>query len=241
MGLDVGRFALELAEMAQQLTDSSKFALGVLERFDAALGVDSAMYMGIRPPRRPWAQVNKGPHMALIRRFVARPDRYASELERGRDAARRGGGAYLDHQVFSAAERSELPFFVELIRPQGITSQLVGLVQLRGQPLAAVHLCRHGHSRRFGARELAYYRSLAPLLGLAHAVFDAPAKPRTDALSAHEREIASLVARGLRNREIAALMGSSPNTIRNQLHRIFAKVGVVGRTELATWLARGER
>jgi hypothetical protein len=43
----------------------------------------------------------------------------------------------------------------------------------------------------------------------------------------------SLAIRGLTNREVAKLVGSSPNTVRNTLVEVFRKVGVTRRGELA--------
>lgn len=53
-----------------------------------------------------------------------------------------------------------------------------------------------------------------------------------EALSEREREIVSLVAQGLTNREIAVRVYLSPNTIKVHLRNIFAKTGVASRTEL---------
>ena len=48
-----------------------------------------------------------------------------------------------------------------------------------------------------------------------------------------EIEILKLVAAGLSNKQIARELGSSPNTVRNQIHAVFRKTGVSNRTELA--------
>ena len=56
--------------------------------------------------------------------------------------------------------------------------------------------------------------------------------PRT-ALSRRERELAALVARGLRNREIAGELGITEGTVKVYLNAIFDKLGVANRTELA--------
>jgi DNA-binding CsgD family transcriptional regulator len=57
----------------------------------------------------------------------------------------------------------------------------------------------------------------------------------TDAhgLTGRERDIARSVAEGRTNREVAAVLHISPKTVENQLSRIYAKLGVRSRTELA--------
>jgi DNA-binding CsgD family transcriptional regulator len=51
-------------------------------------------------------------------------------------------------------------------------------------------------------------------------------------LTGREKQIVELVARGLRNAEIAALCGTSCHTVRNQLAIIFTKLDVSTRSEL---------
>jgi hypothetical protein len=43
----------------------------------------------------------------------------------------------------------------------------------------------------------------------------------------------ALTVRGLTNKEVAGLLGISPNTVRNILGEVFRKVGVSRRSELA--------
>jgi DNA-binding CsgD family transcriptional regulator len=57
-------------------------------------------------------------------------------------------------------------------------------------------------------------------------------------LSSRELEVVHLVVEGLTNREIAERLGISPKTVDNHLANIFAKVGVLSRTALATWAIR---
>ncbi|MEV0705444.1 AAA family ATPase [Saccharopolyspora sp. NPDC050389] len=58
--------------------------------------------------------------------------------------------------------------------------------------------------------------------------------PRGDitALTAQEREVAALAARGLRNREIAARLFISHRTVGYHLHKVFPKLGIAGRGQL---------
>jgi two-component system nitrate/nitrite response regulator NarP len=53
--------------------------------------------------------------------------------------------------------------------------------------------------------------------------------------------VTELVAEGLRNRDIALRLGLAEHTVRNQMARIFVKLGVSNRTMLALWLVRGGR
>jgi len=60
------------------------------------------------------------------------------------------------------------------------------------------------------------------------------------ALSTRERSIASLIVRGLKNRDIAAELGIGEGTVKVHLHNIFEKLGVANRTELALLAAKAE-
>ena len=71
-----------------------------------------------------------------------------------------------------------------------------------------------------------------------------PRRPRrtspragTDVLSAREREVASLVAAGKRNRDVAAALFVSEKTVESHLARIYDKLGVRSRAALAAIVA----
>lgn len=53
-----------------------------------------------------------------------------------------------------------------------------------------------------------------------------------DALSTREQAVVALVVKGLRNREIAALLGIAEGTVKVHLHKVYEKLGVGSRTEL---------
>lgn len=63
-------------------------------------------------------------------------------------------------------------------------------------------------------------------------------------LSPREREVAQLVVRGRRNREIAEAIGVTEGTIKIYLHHIYRKLGIGSRTELSALvmgMSRGRR
>jgi two-component system nitrate/nitrite response regulator NarL len=61
------------------------------------------------------------------------------------------------------------------------------------------------------------------------------ANPNSRPLSKREEEIARLVAEGLSNRQISDRLGLSEHTIKNYLFRVFEKLGVGTRVELALY------
>ena len=56
--------------------------------------------------------------------------------------------------------------------------------------------------------------------------------PWAQVLSPAERAVTAHLCRGLSNREIAALLGKSPATVKNQVAAILGKLGVPTRTRL---------
>jgi len=61
----------------------------------------------------------------------------------------------------------------------------------------------------------------------------APQAPAADGLTQREREVALLVADGLRSREVAERLGIASQTVKSHLKTIFDKLGVRNRVELA--------
>jgi DNA-binding NarL/FixJ family response regulator len=54
-------------------------------------------------------------------------------------------------------------------------------------------------------------------------------------LSEREREVLALVAQGLTNKQIAAVLVISPITARNHVSSILTKIGLENRTQAAAW------
>ena len=63
----------------------------------------------------------------------------------------------------------------------------------------------------------------------------APDEGRLPSLSRREREIVNLVTHGLRNKELAERLSISEQTVKNHMHKIFDKLGVSDRLELALY------
>jgi len=54
-------------------------------------------------------------------------------------------------------------------------------------------------------------------------------------LTPRQLEICKLVAQGLQNKQIAEVIGLTPNTVKVYVHRIYDKTGMGNRLELALW------
>lgn len=69
-----------------------------------------------------------------------------------------------------------------------------------------------------------------------------PMAPSPDArLTGREHEVMALVARGLRNADIAAELFLGEKTVKNHLNRVYAKLGVTSRGEaIAVWLGTAD-
>ena len=60
-----------------------------------------------------------------------------------------------------------------------------------------------------------------------------------ESLTQRERQMAHAVARGLRNREIAAEFGISEETVKKHLATIYSKLAIHGRVQLAVHVWKG--
>jgi DNA-binding CsgD family transcriptional regulator len=92
--------------------------------------------------------------------------------------------------------------------------------------------------------ELELLRLALPVLALAEMNAGNLEDSLGSPLTGREREIFEYLQRGYSNRQIALVLGTSPLTVRNQLGRLFRKVGVASRSELvglatAPWARAG--
>jgi DNA-binding CsgD family transcriptional regulator len=185
---------------------------------------------------------------------LARPDEAAAMLKRFEEAARQAGHAWALASVdrcrglvraaagdlpggLADLERAReaqqhLPFPFELAR----TLLALGTIERRSK--------RRGRARASLERALALFEQVsAPLWAdRARAELD-QIGGRTSAgleLTPQEQRIAELVAAGGTNREVAAALFVTVHTVEGALTRIYGKVGVRSRTELAARLAKSK-
>lgn len=147
-------------------------------------------------------------------------------------------GGYIDTEILTRSQRDRMPLYAELLRPLGLRTQVVHLVRFRGRAVGVIHANRYGpRGAHFRSSTLGRMQSIVQLLGAALvARRQAPPPPGVVALTSREAEVASLAVRGFETAQIAAHLGTSTNTVRNQLHAVFRKLGVCSRLELANLL-----
>jgi len=111
-------------------------------------------------------------------------------------------------------------------------------ITVHGPQLAAHHdECVDSLRRRLGARSFAKLLDEGSRLGPREALALAlrPLSEPAGTLSAREREVASGIHRGLSNREIADELVLSVRTIDTHVQRIFTKLDVASRAQVAAW------
>jgi DNA-binding CsgD family transcriptional regulator len=221
----------EIAALANRAHDRTEFRSGTLGLLQGAISFDVAFVQSGASSAGP-EPVTWGLPPLAERLLVRRADTVWSELA-GIRAAAAGVGGVVEASGLVSAD-SELGRLLRTERP------------VRHLCLAALEEGRTAlvlgrATAPFQRRELDLFRLCLPVIGLG----DRRASEVQDALGARltprEQEIFDYVSRGYNNREIAAVLGTSHFTVRNQLCRLFRKVGVSGRSELVGLAALATR
>lgn len=154
-------------------------------------------------------------------------------------AALSQGGAVADHDVLSGQARESMAFYREVVADHGIRATAIGVLRLRGQVSGCVFLGRCARGARFS--ELGLFRRALPVLALGNAVYGTEERSSVDVevrLTPRELTVLRLLCRGWTNSQIAAQLGSSPSTVKNQVSAILKKTNTENRTELTALYSR---
>jgi DNA-binding CsgD family transcriptional regulator len=201
----------------------------VFEAMDE-VGYDVA-FVKVLPPVCGFA--SRGFERALLDRAQTHWPDYRRELLPLTLASQREGVA-TDNDVLGPGRR-RLAYYRDIVQPQRGTSSLLAHLSIGGRTVGALLLGRAGGT--FKATDLARVRHwLAPLsLGAAAMAWHALPSPEDRPLpqvSPREGEVLHLVQLGYTNPEIARALGTSPNTVRNQVSSLLQKLDATTRTEL---------
>jgi DNA-binding CsgD family transcriptional regulator len=230
-----------ILEDANTAPTLDSFRRSIISRLSAVIGLDSgAIHAAIPPPHGAESgSVAFNMRPDLFDRFLRDQPRYFASARPMLDALDAGGGLSIDTDVLGATARQRLAIYSEILVPSGVTCMLGSVVTFRGAARGMLVLCRNG-SRGFRATDLARLRGMLPLLGALDTAVAARCRRGSSVdrarLGAREHEVARLLCVGFQNKEIAAMLGTSVHTVRNQVRRIYEKLCVSSRVQLAAKL-----
>jgi DNA-binding CsgD family transcriptional regulator len=159
--------------------------------------------------------------------------------------ARSCRGPRLLRELMPEEELRKTPYFNEFLRPYDTVDGLDLHVVEGHRVIGDLRIWRGKATARFGEREVALLRLLEPAFATA---FRRRSPPDADlvrqwfpVLTRREAEVAVSAANGRTDRSIAQALGLSVWTVRTHLARVFAKLEVGSRTELANTVYSPDR
>ncbi|MCE9574412.1 MAG: helix-turn-helix transcriptional regulator [Deltaproteobacteria bacterium] len=237
------RWLTGLAEAGLAARSRADFRGEVLDRLAARVAYDLGLFHALSP-RVPLAtMVLRGAAPAAIARTVPRWDELAVALGGFLAAARTRGGLACDDEAIprrGPARRA----FDEVAGALGVRTLAVLHVPARGGEgvgrIAAAVVLGRRRARPFTPDERALLRAAIPVIALGDAR-PHPGRRRglrervaclDQRLTPRQREIVEYVALGHTNAAIARALRLSPNTLRNHLVRVFARLGAANRADV---------
>lgn len=231
----------KLAKLAAEATSHRAYREGALALLREVIPYDGALMHALSPRVPLETAVIIGIDPQRIAQTMPGWDAIAVELGRLRDLANERLAAR-DQDAFPQGSEMRARFFELALQPIGAQSLVMVHLIVRGALHGAVMLTGRA-TTTFTDAHLQTLRMIAPMLAvgdLLHAQLDqtkqasAPVTLRcTDGrLTSRQREIVEHVAHGHTNDAIALALGISPNTLRNHLATIFAKLGAANRADV---------
>jgi DNA-binding CsgD family transcriptional regulator len=233
----VGQELIDAAWGVRSALDYDRCMLEIVRRFigyDAAfvgrMGVPSPAFVGFEPSQmqpddtRRWRSYVEETLEARLRLI----------------ATQRGAGR--DGEIIPRARYERTRLFREMMQPLRLNSILAGFHACGGRSIRATLVLARA-SGSFSEADRQRLSSIMPALSLCElarrneTAIDLASAPLASAplalarLTAREAEIIEYLRLGYTNREIAAALGTSHRTVRNQLTSIFAKLGATTRAE----------
>lgn len=219
---------------------------GVLPR-EVLSAPPAVLHQYTKPSSRTASAVRDGAALVAVpflNHYCVFRERFDRELQRGWQHAATADGLFLDQEAFPADEWQRTAIYGELFSPHGI-ERVLGATLLTPHGCSGVVLVgRHDARAPFVRAEVSASLHLLRLIGMLNMAFaETEAGPAEQAspsaavqqLSFRERRMAEMISHGMTNREIATALSLSPNTVRNQIAALFAKLGVRNRSELVSW------
>jgi DNA-binding NarL/FixJ family response regulator len=221
-----------LADAAACVRTRDELRREVLTRLARSLGFDMGIIWTV-PETLEGSTILGFPAHFWSRYYAGRAS-YAEDLLPMVVASARLDGVVNDRDVFNLRERERRGMYRDILNPIGARNFLTVSLGRRGCATAMMQVGRGGLGARFTEDHAAAMRLLRPVLALGEAMRDADPILGQEAfdLTPRERQIVAYLALGFTNREIGLALGSSMNTVRNQVQSIFRKADVCNRAEL---------
>ena len=227
-----------LATLATTAADLRAYRTGVLDVLARVVPFDAALYHAFAPAIPLHTAVMRGLPMHLVEQSLGRWDDLANVLGAIRDHANREGVA-TDRVLPKSARKV---FLDRVAKPFGQRAVCMSHLIVRGRVVAAVALFSR-REKAFFAEHVAALTKLLPTIAAGdalHQLLDGGprASQRTrlectdQRLTPRQRNIVEHVALGHTNAEIAEALGLSPNSVRNHLVRVFARLGASNRADV---------
>lgn len=128
------------------------------------------------------------------------------------------------------------PIYQEVFQPFALEHVAIApLFNREAQIFGYIYFLRNHECSVFTNQDLLKIANLANLLSMNFMALQVP--ELTEYLTPREREIVNCVAKGFSNRDIAAQLYVSPETVKHSLKRLFRKFAVSNRAELIAKLS----
>ncbi len=238
---DIEAAALRLSQLATRALSLRAFRQEALRVVASLVRYDGAILHALSPRVPLTTAALVGIDAEKLARSQKGWDDLAVELGALREAASERGAASVD-EVFAPGSKGHARVVRKLHGMFRMRAMCIVHLVLRERVHAALVLLGRAPGA-FGAAELARLIALAPALSVADALLaqleDAPRassavrlRCRDERLTQRQRQLVEHVALGHSNDEIAIALELSPNTVRNHLVRVFARVGASNRADL---------
>ncbi len=142
--------------------------------------------------------------------------------------------ATLVEEITPYPELWKTEFYNEFLKRDGLHHGVNIFLFDGDRDLGDFRLWRAANRPDFGEREVALLDAIAPYLQRALI----RCQQRFDQLTTREREVAALVARGCRDRDIGEMLGIGFATVRTHINKAMEKRGLSNRAELAAVVMR---
>lgn len=133
-----------------------------------------------------------------------------------------------------------LAFYNEFLRPDEMYHGVNVFLRTGSDVLCDFRLFRGPKSPAFSRRDLLMIDSMSRYL-VKTMELEQSNEGALDILTARERELAKLVARGCTDADIQRILGISFSTVRTHMARCFEKLGCANRSELAAFISHRHR